>query len=264
MLDGHGGGGMTVPHGDLETTLRRELTAAVGGVEPASDALERIRARTARRPPQPWLLSVVSGAVSRARYWVWHGHWAWPESLPRPRAVAWPGAGWATRAQRAMGGNWLRPVAALAGDRIHRDRLAGGAAAAPGDRSRHLYRADRRPDVRRCGHRRQRHAERGRRRDADQRRAQHGGRQPGRSPEHRVPWLEGRVAVPAGRGRRDASWIERADRGGRLVRPARYPDAGVRLPDAHRDGQPDTDGHRNRQPDTDGHRNRQPDTNRTP
>ena len=116
MLDGHGGGGMTVPHGDLETTLRRELTAAVGGVEPASDALERIRARTARRPPQPWLLSVVSGAVSRARYWVWHGHWAWPESLPRPRAVAWPGARrWATRAKRAMGANWLRPVAVLAG-----------------------------------------------------------------------------------------------------------------------------------------------------
>jgi hypothetical protein len=122
MLDGHGGGGMTVPHGDLETTLRRELTAAVGDVEPASDALERIRARTAQRPPQPWLLSVVGGAVSRARYWVWHGHWAWPESLPRPRAVAWPGAGWSTRAQRAMaraqramGGNWLRPVAVLAG-----------------------------------------------------------------------------------------------------------------------------------------------------
>ena len=115
MLDGHGGGGMTVPHGDLETTLRRELTAAVDGVEPASDALERIRARTARRPPQPWLLSVVGGAVSRARYWVWHGHWAWPESLPRPRAVAWPGARWATRANRAMGANWLRPVAVLAG-----------------------------------------------------------------------------------------------------------------------------------------------------
>ena len=106
---------MTVPHGDLETTLRRELTAAVGGVEPASDALERIRARTARRPPQPWLLSAVSGAVSRARYWVWHGHWAWPESLPRPRAVAWPGARWATRAKPAMGANWLRPVAVLAG-----------------------------------------------------------------------------------------------------------------------------------------------------
>ena len=115
MLDGHGGGGMTVPHRDLETTLRRELTAAVDGVEPASDALERIRARTARRPPQPWLLSVVGGAVSRARHWVWHGHWAWPESVPRPRAVAWPGARWATRATRAMGANWLRPVAVLAG-----------------------------------------------------------------------------------------------------------------------------------------------------
>ena len=115
MLDGHGGGGMTVPHGDLETTLRRELTAAAGGVEPASDALERIRARTARRAPQPWLLSVTSGAVSRARYWVWHGHWAWPESLPRPRAMAWPDARWATRAKQARGADWLRPVAVLAG-----------------------------------------------------------------------------------------------------------------------------------------------------
>jgi len=115
MLDGHAGGGMTVPHGDLEATLRRELTAAVDGVEPAPDALERVRARTARRPPQPWLLSVAGGAVSRARYWVWHGHWAWPESVPRPRAVAWPGARWATRATRAMGANWLRPVAVLAG-----------------------------------------------------------------------------------------------------------------------------------------------------
>jgi hypothetical protein len=115
MLGGHGGGGMTVPHGDLETTLRRELTAAVDGVEPAPDALERIRARTALRPPQPWLLTVASGAVSRARHWVWHGHWAWPESLPRPRAVSWPAAGWATRVKRALGGDWLRPVAVLAG-----------------------------------------------------------------------------------------------------------------------------------------------------
>jgi len=115
MLGGHGGGGMTVPHGDLETTLRRELTAAVDGVEPAPDALERIRARTALRPPQPWLLTVASGAVSRARYWVWRGHWAWPESLPRPRAVSWPAAGWATRVKRATGGDWLRPVAVLAG-----------------------------------------------------------------------------------------------------------------------------------------------------
>jgi hypothetical protein len=117
MLGGHGGGGMTVPHGDLETTLRRELTAAVDGVEPAPDALERIRARTAQRPPQPWLLTVVSGAVSKARHWVWHGHWAWPESLPRPSAVSWPGASarWAARAKRATGGDWLRPVAVLAG-----------------------------------------------------------------------------------------------------------------------------------------------------
>jgi hypothetical protein len=124
MLDGHGGGGMTVPHGDLETTLRRELTAAVDGVEPAPDALERIRARTALRPPQPWLLTVVGGAASRARYWVWHGHWAWPESLPRPRAASWPGAlagwpgaiaGWAARAKRATAADWLRPVAVLAG-----------------------------------------------------------------------------------------------------------------------------------------------------
>jgi len=115
MLGGHGGGGMTVPHGDLETTLRRELTAAVDGVEPAPDALERIRARTALRPPQPWVLTVASGAVSRARYWVWHGHWAWPESLPRPRALSWPAAGWVTRVKRATGADWLRPVAVLAG-----------------------------------------------------------------------------------------------------------------------------------------------------
>src|SRR4029077_18030989 len=60
--------------------------------------------------------------------------------------------------------------------------------------------------------------------------------------EHRVPRLEGRVAVPAGRGQRDANWIERADRGGRLVRPARYADDGVHLPDAHHDGDPA--GHR--------------------
>jgi hypothetical protein len=117
MLGGHGGGGMTVPHGDLETTLRRELTAAVDGVEPAPDALERIRARTALRPPQPWLLTVVSGAASRARYWVWHGRWAWPDSLPRPRAVSWPGASarWAARARQSLGTDWLRPVAVLAG-----------------------------------------------------------------------------------------------------------------------------------------------------
>ena len=112
---------MTVPHGDLEALLRRELTAAVDSVEPAADALERIRARTARRAPQPWLLSVLSDAVSRAQHWVWRGHWVWPDSLPRPRAVAWPGAKWAKHARRTTlttwgtGANWLRPVAVLAG-----------------------------------------------------------------------------------------------------------------------------------------------------
>src|ERR1700749_5020391 len=117
MLDGHGGGGMTVPHRDRENPLRRERPAAADGVEPAPDALERIRARTARRPPQPWLLTVVSGAVSRARYWIWHGHGAWPESLPRPGTVSWPGASasWVARARRATAADWLRPVAVLAG-----------------------------------------------------------------------------------------------------------------------------------------------------
>jgi len=111
---------MTVPHGDLEALLRRELTAAVDSVEPAPDALERIRARTAQRPPQPWLVSVLNGAVSRAQHWVWRGHWVWPDSLPRPRAVAWQGARWAKHARRStgprwtMGANWLRPVAVLA------------------------------------------------------------------------------------------------------------------------------------------------------
>ena len=112
---------MTVPHGDLEALLRRELTAAVDSVEPSADALERIRARTARRAPQPWLLSVLRDAVSRAQHWVWRGHWAWPDSMPQPSAVAWSGAKWAkharrtTRTQWATGANWLRPVAVLAG-----------------------------------------------------------------------------------------------------------------------------------------------------
>ncbi|MGA9834475.1 MAG: hypothetical protein WBQ71_25435, partial [Trebonia sp.] len=95
---------MTVPRGDLETLLRRELTTAVSRVEPEADALDRIRARTRRRPPQPWLLSVVSGAVSRARYWVWRGHWAWsasstarrPQARHGHRSAARPGGKWVT------------------------------------------------------------------------------------------------------------------------------------------------------------------------
>ena len=114
MLGGRAGDVVTIPDGDLETALRQDLSAAVGGVEPGNDALERIRARARRRSPQPWLLSVLSGVFDRARYWVWRGHWAWPESLPQPRAVAWPGARWATR-DKWTAANWLRPVAVLAG-----------------------------------------------------------------------------------------------------------------------------------------------------
>ena len=50
-------------------------------------------------------------------------------------------------------------------------------------------------------------------------------------------WKATSQCQPA-RGQRDANWIQRADRGGRLVRPARYADAGVRLPGAHHDGEP--------------------------
>jgi hypothetical protein len=114
---------MSMPDRDLEAALRRELSAAVGPVEPAAEALERIRARTAKRPPQPWALSAVSGVVTRARYWVWRGHWAWPASLPRPAALSWPRALSRPTGKRAArgkwlrptDGNWLRPVAVLAG-----------------------------------------------------------------------------------------------------------------------------------------------------
>jgi len=114
---------MSMPDRDLEAALRRELSAAVGPVEPAADALHRIRARTHKRPPQPWLLSVIMGVVTRARYWVWRGHWAWPGSLPRPSALSWPRALSRPAGKRAArghwlrpaDGNWLRPVAVLAG-----------------------------------------------------------------------------------------------------------------------------------------------------
>src|ERR1700742_2098529 len=69
---------MTAPEDDLEKALRRALSAAVGKVEPGVDGLERIRARPSHRPPQPWLLAVVSTLAARARNWTWRGHWAWP------------------------------------------------------------------------------------------------------------------------------------------------------------------------------------------
>ena len=40
-----------VPEDDLEQALRRALSAAVSQVEPGADGLERIRARTKKRPP---------------------------------------------------------------------------------------------------------------------------------------------------------------------------------------------------------------------
>ena len=132
-----------VPEDDLEQALRRALSAAVNRVEPGPDGLEQIRARTKKRPPQPWLLAVAGGALSRVRYWVWRGHWAWPDrfprpsALPRPSSLNWPrlrrlplpaGSTLATRMNTGQrggrlrrlfagpdGANWLRPVGVLAG-----------------------------------------------------------------------------------------------------------------------------------------------------
>ena len=133
-----------VPEDDLERALRRALSAAANRVEPGADGLERIRARTKKRPPQPWLLAVAGGALSRARYWLWRGHWAWPDRLPRPSALPWPsslpwprlrrlplaagtlaarsestGPRMGERLRRVFSGpdgaNWLRPVGVLAG-----------------------------------------------------------------------------------------------------------------------------------------------------
>jgi hypothetical protein len=122
---------MTAPEDGLERALRRALAAAVSQVEPGADALKRIRARTSGRQPQPWLVSMVAGAFDRARHWVWRGHWAWPEnlpklsSLPRPRLRLLPPAGTksvpprhaapARKPGRLTGLAWLRPAAVLAG-----------------------------------------------------------------------------------------------------------------------------------------------------
>jgi hypothetical protein len=65
---------MTAPEDDLEKALRQALSAAVSQVEPAADGLDRIRARTSRRLPQPWLLSIASAAIGRARNYVRRGY----------------------------------------------------------------------------------------------------------------------------------------------------------------------------------------------
>ena len=224
---------MTIPHGDLETLLRRELTTAVSRVEPGADALERIRARTRRRPPQPWLLSVVSGAVSRARYWVWRGHWAWPASppVPRPqarhrhRSAAWPGGKRATVTNWVTGTNWLRPAGALAAiaflaivtvavpplrqaiGHVTAKVLTVGQSSGGGGTEGNGSPAGKR------------------RRVVDDRRRWYGGCQHERY-RNRIPPFIGRVEVPPGHDRSDGHGAGHAElqyRGGRFVGTARYP-----------------------------------------
>src|SRR5215469_14080390 len=123
---------MTAPEDDLERALRRALFAAVDEVEPGADGLETIRARTSRRPPQPWFLAQVSAISDRVRNWTWRGHWAWPAlSFPRGLRPALPFPRGLSPASRlrvpelspamhavlraASGRGWFRPAAVLAG-----------------------------------------------------------------------------------------------------------------------------------------------------
>lgn len=98
---------MTSPEDDdLEDELRRALSEAADGIEVGPEGLEKIRARIAGRPPQPWLVSVFFGVVERVRNWTWRGHWAWPERLSRLTEVRWPRSrrgsfpGWGTGSLR--------------------------------------------------------------------------------------------------------------------------------------------------------------------
>src|SRR5580700_2013148 len=131
---------MTTPDGGMEDALRRELTEALGRIEPGTEGLERIRARIGGRPPRPWLLSFAADTLGAARHWVWRWSWhwnpAWTAALPAPAASALarvprlplprlrllPGPGEPLRAgqshpARTAGRfdvSWLRPVAVLA------------------------------------------------------------------------------------------------------------------------------------------------------
>ena len=117
---------MTSPGDDgLEEALRRALSEAASEVEPATDGLDKIRARIGNRPPRSWLFSVLAGLVDRVRHWTWRGHWAWPGHWTRPGHWAWPGSLPGLRALQerrsrrtkfpGWGTGWLRLVTVLAG-----------------------------------------------------------------------------------------------------------------------------------------------------
>jgi hypothetical protein len=131
---------VTAPDNGMEEALRRALAEAVSQVEHGTDALERIRARIARRPPRPWLISIAADVLDRARHWTWRGHWAWqlpwswPTTVPALSALPWPRLRRLPRPGMPLPGaallpdparparqarldtvGWLRPMAVLAG-----------------------------------------------------------------------------------------------------------------------------------------------------
>lgn len=105
---------MTSPEDDnLEEALRRALAEAASEVEPGTDGLDKIRARTAGRPPRPWLSSVLIGVVDRVRHWTWRGHWAWRDPLRSLRARRWGRSRRSNFPRRGIG--WVPLVTAVTG-----------------------------------------------------------------------------------------------------------------------------------------------------
>src|SRR5712691_3527318 len=116
---------MTAPEDDLAEALRQALSAAAEQVEPGTEGLARIRAKTSARTPRPWLVSVATDAVRMARHWAWRGHWAWQD----------PGYWvWAARPENFRLATWQRWAAelprAVRPTRLGWARLVGGLAAA--------------------------------------------------------------------------------------------------------------------------------------
>src|SRR4051812_7527252 len=116
---------MTAPEDDLAEALRQALSAAAEQVEPGTEGLDRIRAKTSGRTPHPLPLSVVMDAVHWARLWAWRGHWAWQD----PSYWA-----WATRPENFRPQTWRRWAAqvprAIRPTQLGWARLVGGLAAA--------------------------------------------------------------------------------------------------------------------------------------